>query len=205
MRMVLVGVAVALMGLLATVGVAQGQEGEDVTPADVEAAFGDLTRADVEAMGYVVDEACISAEAVGAPAALGAMGFHAINESLVDGTLDPLEPEAVLLDADDNVIAVEYVADPNSGLSVLGQDLVFVPPIGQDALHVWFLDNPNGQFADFNPNVSCPAAITIPSTGTGGYVAGGGSGTAIFVALLLGIAGAAAALGGIALRRVTSR
>ena len=67
--------------------VAFGQEGGEATPAEIEAEFGGLTRADIEAMGYAVDEECVDAEAAGAPAALGAMGYHAINESLVDGIL----------------------------------------------------------------------------------------------------------------------
>ena len=68
----------------------------------MEAAFADLTLADVEVMGYVIDEECLTAETVGAPAELGAMGVHAINEALIDDTLDPLEPEIILLDAEDN-------------------------------------------------------------------------------------------------------
>ncbi len=203
MRKLLVVGAVAILGLLVTMSVAQAQEGDDATPAEIEAAFGDLTRAEVEAMGYVVDEECISAEAVGAPAALGAMGFHAINESLLDETLDPLAPEAVLLNADDNVVAVEYVS-PSEG-EVLGQQLEFVPPIEMYAVHMWILDNPSGQFADFNPNVSCPAVPSaVPATGTGGPLNTGGNAVSTLM-VVLAIAGAAVAFGGIALRRVAAR
>ncbi len=205
LKTLIVAAALAVLGVLLSVSIVQGQEGEDVAPADVEAAFGDLTRAEVEAMGYAVEEECISAETVGAPAALGAMGYHAINESLVDTTLDPLEPEVILFDADDNLIAVEYLTPPQDPpLSVLGQQLVYVPPVDHDGLHLWFLDNPSGQFADFNPNTSCPEVITIAATGTGGDLNAGGNAVSA-LAMALAIAGAAVAFGGIALRRVTAR
>ncbi len=205
MRKLFVVVAVAFLGLLVSMSVAQAQEGDDATPAEIEAAFGDLTRAEVEAMGYVVDEECISAEAVGAPAVLGGMGFHAVNESLVDTTLVASEPEVILLDEDDNVVAVEYLTPPQDPpLSVLGQQLTFVEGVGHDGLHLWFLDNPSGQFADFNPNTSCPEVVTIASTGTGGDLNAGGNAVSS-LAIVLAIAGAAAAFGSIALRRVTAR
>ena len=140
MKRLLVLIVAALVVGLVGGSIAFAQE-DEVTTDDVEAAFVDLTRAEVEAMGYVVEEECITAEAVGAPPELGAMGFHAVNESLIDDSIVPSEPEAVLFDADDNVIAVEYIGDPNSGLSVFGEDLVFVEPIGHDALHLWFLEN----------------------------------------------------------------
>ena len=147
------------------------------TVDDVKAAFEGLTRSDVEDMGYVVDDQCVTAADAGAPAELGAMGFHGVNEALIDDQLDPLEPEAVVLDADGNVVAVEYLAPANSGLSLFGEDLVFVPPLNLDALHLWLIENPNGQFADFNPNVTCPAAL--PETGVGGAAADGGNGLLI--------------------------
>ncbi len=205
MKKLLVVGAVAILGLLVSMSVAQAQEGEDATPAEIEAAFGDLTRAEVEAMGYVVDEECVSAEAVGAPAALGAMGFHAVNESLVDTTLVASEPEVILLDADDNVVAVEYLTPPQDPpLSIHGEQLTFVEAVGHDGLHLWFLENPSGQFADFNPNTSCPEVITIASTGSGGDLSAGGSAASTLV-VVLAIAGAAVVFGGIALRRVAAR
>lgn len=202
-RLVVLIVA-AVLAILIGGSIAFAQE-DEATPEDVEAAIADLTRAEIEAMGYVVDEECITAETVGAPAELGAMGFHAINEALIDDTLDPLEPEIILLDAEDNVIAVEYATPPqDEPLSVLGQQLAFVEGPDIDALHLWFMDNPAGQFADFNTNASCPEVVSIAATGTGGYLTSDGSGTLAGLALLLAITSAALVGAGWTLRRRTS-
>ena len=73
-----------------------------------------------------------------------------------------------------------------------------------DALHLWVIDNPNGQFADFNPAVSC--ATGAPETGTGPDSASGGRGAApIVLALLAAIAGGALLAGGWTLRVRASR
>lgn len=202
-RLAVLIVAVALATLIGG-SIALAQE-DEATPEDVEAAFADLTRADIEAMGYAIDEECITAESVGAPAALGAMGFHAINEALIDTTLDPLEPEIILLDAEDKVIAVEYATPPqDEPLSVLGQQLAFVEGPDIDAVHLWFLENPAGQFADFNTNASCPVVVSIAATGSGGYLTGDSSGTLAGLALLLAITSAALVGAGWTLRRKTS-
>ena len=200
------GILIVAAALATLIGgsIALAQE-DEATPEDVEAAFADLTLADIEAMGYVIDEECITAETVGAPAELGAMGFHAINEDLVDETLDPLAPEVILLDPDDNVIAVEYLTPPqDEPLSVLGQQLTFIDGVNHDGLHLWFLENPAGQFADFNTNASCPVVVSIASTGTGGNLASDGYGTLAGLALLVGIAGATLVGAGWTLRRRTS-
>jgi hypothetical protein len=194
-------------------------QGEEVTLEDVKAEFGDLTRSEIEAMGYVFDNECVDASELPPPVleALGAsptdgMGFHAGNEALFDDIVDPLEPEVIVLDADDNVIAVEYetsidTEDP----TVLGQEMTLLPgghpgmEFDHYILHAWFIDNPNGQFADFNPDVSCPAPAAAPATGTGGYLTSGDSGIPTFLMLLVGIAGAALLAGGWTLRRRVGR
>ncbi len=202
-------VALAVAALIALVGTSMANA-QEVTPEEVEAAFIDLTRAEIESRGYVIDEECISAETVGAPAALGAMGFHAINEALIDTTLDPLEPEIILLDAEDNVIAVEYATPPqDEPLTVLGQQLAFVDGPDIDALHLWFLENPAGQFADFNTNASCPAVEeaeeepALPATGVSGSTSGNSA--VLIVLTLLGLAGLGMGTAGWTLRRSASR
>lgn len=209
MRKLVVVVAAAALAALVATSMANAQE---VTLEDVEAAFIDLTRAEIEAMGYVVVELCVSAETVGEPAELGGHGMHAINAALIDTTLDPLEPEIIMLDPEDNVvIAVQYVTPPQEEpLTVLGQQLTYVEIADWDSLHVWFLENPSGQFADFNPNVSCPAGteapevMAAPATGTSGYTRSNSSGILI-VLTLLGLAGSALAAAGWTLRRSTGR
>lgn len=208
MRKLVVVVAVAALAALVATSMANAQE---VTLEDVEAAFIDLTRAEFEAMGYFGGGLCISAETVGEPAELGGHGTHAINAPLIDTTLDPLEPEAILLDLEDNVIGLQYLTPPQEEpLTVLGQQLTYVGIADWDSLHVWFLENPSGQFADFNPNFSCPAGteapevMAAPATGTGGYTRSNSSGVLI-VLTLLGLAGSALAAAGWTLRRSTGR
>lgn len=208
MRKLVVVVAVAALAALVATSMANAQE---VTLEDVEAAFIDLTRAEFEAMGYFGGGLCISAETVGEPAELGGHGTHAINAPLIDTTLDPLEPEAILLDLEDNVIGLQYLTPPQEEpLTVLGQQLTYIEMADWDSLHVWFLENPSGQFADFNPNFSCPAGteapevMAAPATGTGGYTRSNSSGVLI-VLTLLGLAGSALAAAGWTLRRSTGR
>jgi hypothetical protein len=104
----------------------------------------------------------------------GVMGFHYTNNSIVDRTVDPLQPEVLLYVPEKNggrrLVGVEYVvvdADQNLNTdddrpSLFGQPFDgpmpgHVPgmPVHYD-LHVWFwADNPNGTFAQFNPSLSC--------------------------------------------------
>lgn len=107
------------------------------------------------------------------------MGFHYINGGLLDGTLDPLNPEALIYAPDDNgklrLVAVEYVSfqadweadngpavEGSNWPSLFGQDLTLVEAPNRYEipaffeLHAWiWQENPEGTFEDFNPNVSC--------------------------------------------------
>jgi hypothetical protein len=106
----------------------------------------------------------------------GAMGYHYINEELMDDLVaDPLEPEALVYapapDGGLKLVAVEWIVrGPQSnppGLhagapapSVLGMDMhILVPPPGPAfyLMHAWiWMNNPAGMFADWNPEVTCP-------------------------------------------------
>jgi hypothetical protein len=113
------------------------------------------------AAGYVAMP-CVSG-----PAA-GAMGIHYVNPAYVeDGAIDVTKPEALMYEpqADGTVqlLGVEYIIF--TGPTVLqGHLFHFVGApnrYGLDPfyeLHVWaWRANPNGTFADFNPDVSCDA------------------------------------------------
>jgi len=104
----------------------------------------------------------------------GAMGFHLINGSLLDGTVNAAAPEALVYAPDKHgklkLVALEYVvfadawtsSDPPS---LFGEDFMFTPSPNRYeipafwALHAWiYQDNPSengGMFAPFNPTVSC--------------------------------------------------
>ncbi len=115
------------------------------------------------AAGYVEDAHCV------AHPELGGMGYHWINEELVDPEFDPLEPEVLLYgptsEGGRQFLGVEYVVID------VGQDrpqfdghpfdIGGVPPLEEAevahwSLHVWtHVENPSGDFFPFNPNVSC--------------------------------------------------
>ena len=97
---------------------------------------------------------------------LGGMGYHWVNESLVDPVFEPLKPEAVLYAPGPGgklkLVAVEYVVikTPNQPTPMFGNqpfdDGGTPVPVPHWSLHVWVHEaNPSGLFAPFNPNVSC--------------------------------------------------
>ncbi len=115
----------------------------------------------------------------------GAMGFHFVNGTLAgDATIDALHPEAVLYEqrgSELDLTAVEYVvmvdawqkAGHTTPPSLFGQTFSFtdspnmfgLPPFY--SLHVWLWKvNPSGEFAAWNPAVSCPAATQPERLGT---------------------------------------
>lgn len=121
---------------------------------------------------------CISSNA-------GGMGIHYVNGALLaDAAIDPAAPEALVYepqpDGSLKLVALEYLvlepdlAGPHPILnaddlripSVLGQKMLRVPGFDEGGpfrvpaffeRHLWLWeDNPAGQFADWNPEVSCP-------------------------------------------------
>lgn len=98
----------------------------------------------------------------------GAMGVHYVNSDyLKDGVIDIAKPEAIMYepqpDGSMELIAVEYIAFKGPA-ALDGHLFNFVSApnrYGLDPfyeLHVWaWRDNPDGTFADMNPNVSCEA------------------------------------------------
>ena len=102
----------------------------------------------------------------------GAMGFHYLNGGLIDATLDPTKPEALVYAPAANgelrLVALEYVIFKSDWPSehppmLFGEMFMEVPvpnryliPAPFWALHAWvWEDNPAGTFAAFNPAVSC--------------------------------------------------
>ena len=101
----------------------------------------------------------------------GAMGVHYVNSSLVNGPIDPTQPQALIYEPQSNgelkLVGVEFIIlasalPPNSAPQVDGHLMLFVdgpnryglPPFFE--LHVWaWRDNPQGPFVDWNDHVSC--------------------------------------------------
>jgi hypothetical protein len=166
-------IAAAAMALVVASGasLAAGAAGQaDI--ADVRAAtarFHDLDVALSE--GYILFYRCTEQPGV------GTMGQHYANLDLVigDPTIDPSKPEVLVYEPKQNgdgyrLVALEYVtiqelwAGANGAAvpTVLGQELSLVAAGNRYGMptfyqrHVWLWEpNPDGIFADWNPNVSC--------------------------------------------------
>lgn len=161
-RMLIVGGIILIAAVLATVAFASGQS--DL--AKLRAATAKFHRTQVvQEAGYdlVPDlDHCFDNPGV------GGMGFHYINTELLDTTVDPLQPEAMVYAPGPNgklqFGAVEFIvpaeawdAEHDSLPSAYGQDFHLNETLGVYVLHAWiWKNNPSGMFEDWNPKVSCP-------------------------------------------------
>ena len=121
--------------------------------------------------GYEIGSECTSAEG------LGSMGFHYVKFSIIDGEVDPLQPEALLYEPAEGggleLVGVEYivVAAPWDAIHdvppMLGNKVFddhrpegsSGPPFPHYQLHAWiWKHNPSGMYFPFNPEVSCAYA-----------------------------------------------
>lgn len=110
--------------------------------------------------GYAQASPCVAAPG------LGGMGFHWVNDALVDPVFEPLRPEALLYEPDARgrlrLVGVEYivldVGQPAPTFAGHPFDVGGSPiPAPHWTLHVWVHKaNPSGVFTPFNPRVSCP-------------------------------------------------
>ncbi len=181
---------------------------DEVTPEPVAERAGESALADVRAAterfrdvdvaleeGYVRDplDLCDTAEMLGQPAELGAMGVHYFRPDLlgitgppdprIDGTgthVDFLQPAILIYEPQEDgsleLVAVENLTfveaweaagntEPPSFQGVAFDYMVDDPDTPEDEahmfephydLHLWlYRDNPNGLFAQFNPDVTC--------------------------------------------------
>lgn len=145
--------------------------GEDALHrADLNPMLADLRRATAryhrlevaEEDGYELDDHCIPG-----------MGFHALNEDLIDLELDHSQPEVLVYEQQNErlrLVAVEYIvpaapwdtqhAEPPT---LFGHDFHYTPPIEAYTLHVWlWKHNPAGLFAGTHPDAECPSGTAPP-------------------------------------------
>jgi hypothetical protein len=98
----------------------------------------------------------------------GAMGYHHVNRSYADANVEIERPEILLYERLPNgayrlngvEFVVPYRAWPRDSVppTVMGRNLKHEDNLKIWYMHVWaWTDNPNGLFADFNPNVQCSA------------------------------------------------
>jgi len=177
----------------ASAALAPGAQAAGPTVEEVKALFAGWDADTAVANGYQADPFCVDGRLRGQPE-LGTMGFHYMKGALVDATLNALQPEIVLIGPDRSVVGVEYLVAyaGQAAPSLFGQE--FEGPMAGHGpgmpvhydLHVWFVDNPSGQFADFNPDLPlCPEG-TLPPPPTAEMVAGIFSGMPADHAVALG-------------------
>jgi hypothetical protein len=106
----------------------------------------------------------------------GGMGVHYINGTLLDATVDPAKPEALVyeLDAAGDVVGLvahEYIVPIDAWTSrtppvLFGLEFHRHPTLPLWVLHAWlWKDNPAGIFDDWNPAVrQCPPGVPVFGT-----------------------------------------
>lgn len=208
-----IGPLALLLALYPTAAFAQAGPPPPARPVAQSAEFAALrakwegmTEAQVRAAGYVANPpVCVTAASAGLPAALGAMGIHAVNEALAmpqlrSGRLDPQSPPIVLMDANRRVVGVEWeAASTTTPPAMFGQTVPLIP-VGHEGppevrgghymFHAFFKPNGMVLFDSWDPDLKCPVAAQVPLQlpRTGGPAAG-------LAALVgLGLAGVGAAL-----------
>jgi hypothetical protein len=154
-RLTAVLMAVAVAATLAGPAAAMPATGGSPLGAELARARAATARfhdvAVAEAAGYQQVSPCIALPD-GA-----AMGHHYVRFDLLDDVVSAEEPEALLYvpapDGRMRLVGVEYLST-DADATLFGQHF-HAGPAGA-ALHVWLWQaNPDGLFADFNPNVSC--------------------------------------------------
>jgi hypothetical protein len=148
------------------------------TVQDATRRFKNVSSVEGPGAGYELMFGCVSG------GDFGAMGLHYVNFSLVDGDVNPMEPEIILFEpvpgGHIRITGVDFLvpvaawemSHPGEGPPQLMGQLfhLFDSPnrFGLDpfyTLHVWaWKDNPNGTFGNWNPNVSCDAFNPPPES-----------------------------------------
>jgi hypothetical protein len=108
-----------------------------------------------EADGYRKITDCIDKPGV------GAMGYHYARQDLIDDKTQARKPEVLVYMPDEDgqyqLVAAEFISTAADRPELAGLDFEDGPFPGSFALHAWiWRDNPDGMFASYNPDLSCP-------------------------------------------------
>ncbi len=179
LRKALWGIAAsAVLALLPGMAIAQTSASQPVDPppevAQLRQQYEGLTPEQISAAGYEPEGPCVPD-----PQGTGAMGIHAINRALYEaqfptGTMDPTQPNVLLVDQNNRVIGLEWeAADVGQGpIQIFGRTIQLQPghPGAEEPhymLHIYFMPNGKVLFGTdeqtaFNPELSCP---DLPASG----------------------------------------
>jgi hypothetical protein len=129
--------------------------------------------------GYTATVADTAGNVCIAEPGVGGMGVHLLNPNLLDATIDPAHPEALVYRAQNNgalnLVALEYIVFKQAWEDAHGANAQAPSLFGKPfllssapnrfgipsfyALHAWvFKKNPTGTFQPWNPKVRCPAS-----------------------------------------------
>jgi len=92
---------------------------------------------------------------------VGAMGFHYAKEDLIDDKTQARKPEVLVYMPNKygryKLVAVEFISTAAEKPSIAGVEFETGPFPDSWARHAWvWRDNPDGMFAAYNPDLSCP-------------------------------------------------
>ncbi|MEV7135670.1 hypothetical protein AB0N24_22625 [Arthrobacter sp. NPDC093128] len=90
-----------------------------------------------------------------------AMGFHYLKKELLDDKTQARKPEVLVYMPNERgrmkLVAIEYMSTATERPEIAGLKFEDGPFPGTFALHAWvWRDNPDGMFAAYNPDLSCP-------------------------------------------------
>jgi hypothetical protein len=173
--------ALVLALLVPAMAIAQTRAPRPVDPparvAQLRQHFEGLTTQQIEAQGYVPEGPCVTN-----PKGVGAMGMHAINQQLMqaqfpNGTMDPANPNVLLVGQSGKVIGLEWEAkDVGQGpMKMFGRTIELQsghPGVEEPhyMLHIYFkadgevLFGTNDRTA-FDPELSCPPVSATATSG----------------------------------------
>jgi hypothetical protein len=139
-----------------------------ITAQLATAAFQDLTTAEASGWSSTLDTlGCFQ------DAALGGMGVHYVNQTLMDATVDIGKPEGLVYEMNagahiTGLVAHEYIVPVEAWTNstppkLFGQTFHRHPTLPLWVLHAWlWKDNAAGVFSDWNPAVrQCPTDVPI--------------------------------------------
>ncbi|MEK0153939.1 hypothetical protein [Arthrobacter oryzae] len=91
----------------------------------------------------------------------GAMGFHYLKKDLLDDKTQARKPEVLVYMPNEHgrmkLVAVEFLSTAAEAPEIAGLEFEKGPFEGTWARHAWvWKDNPDGMFAAYNPDHSCP-------------------------------------------------
>ncbi len=164
----IIAAACVVVGLTSTSALAaKGGQADLAMARQASAAFHSVANADAAGYASTLQSlGCFENPVV------GGMGLHYLKADLLDDEVDVTTPEALVYEmranGDLKLVGLEYIVpvaawNENAPPMLFGRQFHAHPVLPLYVLHAWvWRPNPNGMFADWNPQVGeCPAGVPI--------------------------------------------